>query len=1840
MAEIIRKAVNKFTKGLIMDFSPENTKNDTLTHALNATLLTFNGNELSLQNDMGNARVETAYLPEGYIPVGTCEYGGIIYIVSYNPLEDKSQIGCFPSPERNVSNDELGELNATLNNADFQNADTGSYLGELKNSSKFVLLKHNSLNPGDKFIICANNDLYNENVKDLLKDSKPIANPRIALNVVSIEDSGKITYLNSDLRNYNTANGTYHILGTAEPNNQESSKKDIDSYRNVLSSGYNVFRSKTSGKLAILAELIMIDSFSLTHNVIPKTFTKYEGNLAEEMIDPGYFDIVLYSDITPQVTTDNFNTVPKLRYYYLKESQGYLTCGDVKKTLFKENGAYDDKFFGTKLSEIYTLPEDVKNTTLGNSGQFGFPRANTYHGNMLPENLEAENYYTRFRGGQYHLVSKSQITANVGYFYETLNASIYKYVSDGEYKEVTEDASISDGNTYYVKSSSIEYLNANYNDEHKDKLLFKKSDAIKVASKEIIEDSSIIKYVYIQSDEYLQITYDPNNPNHKGPFYSKTSEGGKDVYTEVSVEAGTTCYMKTHKTVLESIGTQILDISNYGIIYYKDGEEFLGASQEEIKDYWDGNSDLTLYYANKTEDFKEATQEQVLNYDLLGIILYYKDHYVKVNSDMIQNTSNVLYIKVMSDAYVPKSIFVPNTTDNYIEGKSSPNVNPIGEPISIHKIGDFLVSDQNMEYKDLCLASLKIPSVIFKRSSQDFPFKYSYTIVPCMDYGKLDHLTVSNTVNFNNLKAFNKSNFTTWKYHIDGNQLRLTFGAEVFDTFETTKVDGLILEFYDLWGFAGSLEIANKKAYSGLYTKIIPLNTLGILSKKKIHNNCKERHENYQRNINIQTVENSFQINGNPVGYVNEEEGWRFSNDVENDCGTLYSNLIYGVKTYLRRTSGKIGSDNYKEEYIPKKEFFLYTLPIYNDFYYSISDFSTLENPELDLVLTYKLTDSSIKNVYTEDSRLIQGYCNADSQMIKDYMGGSYNNETLTAIKYYKYSGKSDLCLEVGLKEDYNRIGLMYDPSLNDYFKCDLQLLSDTNEVFSVKSLGDSENLLSPSEYLNYNNASKVPISVNLNKLGFFDGQSYKNTYSITSTTPYNFINNTPNSSIDLRYEFVVGHKFNISDIKPASVPMPIICALLHQNDSGEYNYSDFNMTPITDDNEVTSFYSDFIYYNSLYNKEDSTKAIFGVCRQNPEGTAGGTRSVILPLEVELEKTSIPGKYNSGEILKQAQTRLGKLSFCSPHAHGVNGINDGKVTNINMNVLDYDIEPVACDLCNLALNTFNSVNYNNEFISTVDFKLENNKRMFVGLNDAQLTKFNTCLMETLKSVYAYNPDYTTHRINLGTVSLTDNAVQFTSNIISTNAALTLPEGLVFNDFIYIGTIAVSKYLEYLTYHSNIRTKSFDGKPLGQVNFTPGYDYCGKAPEYYLVSALTYNIPYPTELLEELSFSSSDMFAVKHHDGTSEVMFGTPNKKTLYGYIQNHIQPLDVSNYKIDNTGVLTVNSPKIIEKFWWIYQTNETSSDLIYSGGLTVHPDFVTPEDDVTNKYLVEGLVSATCYGYKTGNSSIIFRSAVDLGHTIIKDTDPSFADAKIWRDSKSVFVYTTNPDLWCKILVSEGFNYNIILNKKMNGYDYSIIGTGMECGGKVADLWDNSILNNADVNTVRNIVNSPNNSYISNGKTHVPISNIRKNVVELPGLGYSTQDITIPSGFSKEGHYLFELNITALVFNITRTSYLQHLQDYILPTANTFDYVNNLENSYKLKGAYKDSGFRYTTLTINDLMYEPNTSGHRLYVKNSNNIINNPNPSNLIYYREKKEKWDNDYNVLHLFTGPCFIND
>lgn len=249
---------NTFGGGLIMDFAPDNTPNSTLTSALNATLITNNGNEFSLQNDMGNGRVETAYLPEGYIPVGTCEFGDIIYIVSYNPIENKSQIGCFPSPERNISSEEVSDLKASVGNDDFQTTDENGNT-VLKTTSVKKIIYLNKLYPGDKYVIYSDQIANN---KDYLSDYGYGLDkfPRfVKIHVVALGDNGKMTYLDSSVKWYDN-----YFIGETK---QSNGTFDIDSYRDLTSSGYSVFQSKVVGKLALLIELEKIDTYNCSYNI-------------------------------------------------------------------------------------------------------------------------------------------------------------------------------------------------------------------------------------------------------------------------------------------------------------------------------------------------------------------------------------------------------------------------------------------------------------------------------------------------------------------------------------------------------------------------------------------------------------------------------------------------------------------------------------------------------------------------------------------------------------------------------------------------------------------------------------------------------------------------------------------------------------------------------------------------------------------------------------------------------------------------------------------------------------------------------------------------------------------------------------------------------------------------------------------------------------------------------------------------------------------------------------------------------------------------------------------------------------------------------------------------------------------------------------------------------------------------------------------------------------------------------------------------------------------------------------------------------------------------------------
>lgn len=304
------EAINTFAQGLVMDINPLVAPNDGVCNALNATLITMNGNENVLQNDMGNGRVETAFLPEGYVPLGTTELGGIIYIVSYNPLNKKCQIGSFPSPERNISTDKISDLNQTLDNTDFKyDPQTDPQTGALVYYLKKELNEGLTFNPGDKFIVYGdtidanfanlydetsydqslyNDSLYDqslseEEIKKKIQEAiEIIKNHTLKLNIGTVTDTGKLVKF-ENLKQYNITykdptdptkeiQGKYHIF---QYSGEDTQNPDLDEYRSLVSQPYNIFSSKISGSLVLIAELVQFNDFDVQ---IEHAFTISNGH--------------------------------------------------------------------------------------------------------------------------------------------------------------------------------------------------------------------------------------------------------------------------------------------------------------------------------------------------------------------------------------------------------------------------------------------------------------------------------------------------------------------------------------------------------------------------------------------------------------------------------------------------------------------------------------------------------------------------------------------------------------------------------------------------------------------------------------------------------------------------------------------------------------------------------------------------------------------------------------------------------------------------------------------------------------------------------------------------------------------------------------------------------------------------------------------------------------------------------------------------------------------------------------------------------------------------------------------------------------------------------------------------------------------------------------------------------------------------------------------------------------------------------------------------------------------------------------------------------------------------
>lgn len=334
----MEQTVNQFNKGLQMDTHPMVQGTDTLSDALNATFVTMNGNEVILQNDMGNRKIDNAYLPSGYEPVGMKEYGGIIYVAAYNPLTNRGQLGSFPSPQRKLSTGNT-EQNFFFSNF-LNNPNPGESYKIAVDNITIPISDGLVLHTGDKFSV------YSNEIRNIIQYLVPTESQGIKKNNLFsfqigifnsqnefVDISDKL--INQEINGYN-----YYITeNSGIDQNQQSQNilndQELLEARNSIA--INTYSYKMSSPLYLRAKLNHVNSISYT----------IDGDIVRE--SRGTKDVDFYISVTY-----NYNCKDNINGNYFKLIFNGRQCSSLE----------EDPSSNLEFSPTYLVESDEYQVTL------------------------------------------------------------------------------------------------------------------------------------------------------------------------------------------------------------------------------------------------------------------------------------------------------------------------------------------------------------------------------------------------------------------------------------------------------------------------------------------------------------------------------------------------------------------------------------------------------------------------------------------------------------------------------------------------------------------------------------------------------------------------------------------------------------------------------------------------------------------------------------------------------------------------------------------------------------------------------------------------------------------------------------------------------------------------------------------------------------------------------------------------------------------------------------------------------------------------------------------------------------------------------------------------------------------------------------------------------------------------------------------------------------------------------------------------------------------------------------------------------------------------------------
>ena len=155
------------------------------------------------------------------------------------------------------------------------------------------------------------------------------------------------------------------------------------------------------------------------------------------------------------------------------------------------------------------------------------------------------------------------------------------------------------------------------------------------------------------------------------------------------------------------------------------------------------------------------------------------------------------------------------------DGQYTTTINGIKIPLSPEGIPDDVVVNTFKRPVLVKVATVKKNEL--DKNTEDAEYHIDYTVCPCMPYGVLDHLAISNTIDFNKNQD-GSVNLDTWKYYVNADSITLNYGLTTnLKEDENEVVEKVVMEFYDNQGLSASYEIKNQDTFDAKFTEYIEL---------------------------------------------------------------------------------------------------------------------------------------------------------------------------------------------------------------------------------------------------------------------------------------------------------------------------------------------------------------------------------------------------------------------------------------------------------------------------------------------------------------------------------------------------------------------------------------------------------------------------------------------------------------------------------------------------------------------------------------------------------------------------------------------------------------------------------------------------------------------------------------------------------------------------------------------------------------------------------------------------------------------------------------------------------